>query len=410
MRSRRKLLRAILFFVLGFALLANGGCGGSDSSVSPFAGGLGTPEDPYQIATAGQLAKINGYLDKSFILVSDIDLSSYDNWEPIGTFNMEIDDPEKGEVAKSSLAFVGRFDGKGHTISNVNVNRPGTFGVGLFGFVMGKPGFSSIQNLTVSNVNVKGACMVGGVVGAINGKVTDIKLTGDNGVEGHEVGAVGGIGGMGYGVIENCSVNAEVTSNGKNMQGLGLVCGGGKWLTVRGCTATGKVTAKGFGAFSVGGLVGCIQESTVMENCTVKATVNASDEKSFMVGGLVGHAGNYDKSSPTLIRNCSSDVDITVSASSKRVGGLLGGGLFVTAFIEEHPTPSVYRIAGCTTSGSIKGNAGQVGSIAGYGYDSAVTDCTSTLVWSGGPIHQVGLMQSAGETPEPIGLDYYSGE
>ncbi len=413
LRSRRGALNIVMLFLLGIVLLANGGCGGSgrsESSTSPFAGGQGTLEAPYQIATAGQLAKIKDYRDKSFILISDIDLSSYGNWDPIGTFNMEIDDPEKGEVAKSSLAFVGRFDGNGHTISNLTVNRPDTFGVGLFGFVMGNAAFPSIRNLTVSNADVKGACMVGSVVGAINGRITDIKLTGVNKVEGYRIGAVGGMVGMGYGTIENCTANASVTSNGKGIQGIGLICGGGKWLTVRACTAAGNVTAKGFGAFSVGGLIGCIQESPVMENCAVKATIDASSEKSFMVGGLTGHAGNYDKSNPTLIRNCSADVDITVSASSKRVGGLIGGNLFVSAFLEEHPTPSLYRITGCTTSGSIKGNASQVGSIAGYGYDSSVTDCTSTLVWSGGAIKQVGLMHSAGETPDPIGLDYYAGE
>ena len=413
LRSRRGALNIVMLFLLGIVLLANGGCGGSgrsESSTSPFAGGQGTLEAPYQIATAEQLAKVKDYRDKSFILVSDIDLSSYGNWDPIGTFNMEIDDPEKGEVAKSSLAFVGRFDGNGHTISNLTVNRPDTWSVGLFGLVMGNATFTSIRNLTVNNADVKGACMVGGVVGALNGRVTDIKLTGNNRIEGSTVGAVGGIVGMGYGAIENCTANASVTSNGKGMQGLGLICGGGKWLTVRACTATGNVTAKGFGAFSVGGLIGCIQESPVMENCAVKATIDASAEKSFMVGGLTGHAGNYDKSNPTLIRNCSADVDITVSASSKRVGGLIGGNLFVSAFLEEHPTPSLYRITGCATSGSIKGNASQIGSIAGYGYDSSVTDCTSTLVWSGGPIEQVGLMHSAGETPDPIGLDYYAGE
>lgn len=413
LRSRRGALNIVMLFLLGIVLLASGGCGGSgrsNKSTSPFAGGQGTQEDPYRIATAEQLAKIRDYRDKSFILVSDIDLSSYGNWDPIGTFNMEIDDPEKGEVAESSLAFVGRFDGNGHTISNLTVNRPDTFGVGLFGFVVGNAAFPSIRNLTVSNADVKGACMVGSVVGAINGRITDIKLTGVNKVEGYRIGAVGGIAGMGYGAIENCTANASVTSNGKGMQGLGLICGGGKWLTVRACTAAGNVTAKGSGAFSVGGLVGCIQESTIMENCAVKATIDASYEKSFMVGGLTGHAGNYDKSNPTLIRNCSADVDITVSASSKRVGGLIGGNLFVSAFLEEHPTPSIYRITGCTTSGSIKGNASQVGSIAGYGYDSSVTDCTSTLVWSGGAIKQVGLMHSAGETPDPIGLDYYAGE
>ena len=413
MRNRRGALNFVMLFLLGIVLLANGGCGGSgksESSASPFAGGVGTPEDPYRIATAGQLAKIKDYRDKSFILISDIDLSSYGNWDPIGTFNMEIDDPEKGEVAKSSLAFVGRFDGNGHTISNLTVNRPDTFCVGLFGFVVGNAAFPSIRNLTVSNADVKGACMVGGVVGAINGRITDIELTGVNKVEGYRIGAVGGMVGMGYGAIENCTANASVTSNGKGIQGIGLICGGGKWLTVRACTAAGNVTAKGFGAFSVGGLVGCIQESPIMENCAVKATIDASAEKSFMVGGLTGHAGNYDRSNPTLIRNCSADVDITVSPSSKRVGGLIGGNLFVSAFLEEHPTPSLYRITGCATSGSIKGNASQVGSIAGYGYDSSVTDCTSALVWSGGAIEQVGLMHGAGDTPDPIGLDYYAGE
>ncbi len=410
LRSRSGFLNSIMLFLLGIVLLANGGCGGSGNAASPFAGGQGTQEDPYRIETAEQLAKIKNYRDKSFILASDIDLSSCGNWDPIGTFNMESDDPEKSEPAKSSLAFVGRFDGDGHTISNLTVNRPDAFGVGLFGFVIGDAASPSIRNLTVRNADVKGACMVGGVVGVINGRIADIKLTGVNKVEGYRIGAVGGMVGMGYGAIENCTANASVTSNGKGMQGLGLICGGGKWLTVRACTATGNVTAKGFGAFSVGGLVGCIQESPVMENCAVKATIDAADEKSFMVGGLTGHAGNYDKSNPTLIRNCSSDVDITVSASSKRVGGLIGGNLFVSAFLEEHPTPSIYRITGCTTSGSIKGNASQVGSIAGYGYDSSVTDCTSALVWSGGAIKQVGLMHGAGDTPDPIGLDYYAGE
>ena len=164
MRNRRGALNFVMLFLLGIVLLANGGCGGSgksESSASPFAGGVGTPEAPYRIATAGQLAKIKDYRDKSFILISDIDLSSYGNWDPIGTFNMEIDDPEKGEVAKSSLAFVGRFDGNGHTISNLTVNRPDTFCVGLFGFVMGNAAFPSIRNLTVSNADVKGACKIG---------------------------------------------------------------------------------------------------------------------------------------------------------------------------------------------------------------------------------------------------------
>ena len=77
LRNRRGALNFVMLFLLGIVLLANGGCGGSgksESSASPFAGGVGTPEAPYRIATAGQLAKIKDYRDKSFILISDIDL------------------------------------------------------------------------------------------------------------------------------------------------------------------------------------------------------------------------------------------------------------------------------------------------------------------------------------------------
>ena len=177
MRNRRGALNFVMLFLLGIVLLANGGCGGSGGSgnaASLFAGGRGTQEDPYRIETAEQLAKIKNYRDKAFILVSDIDLSSCGNWDPIGTFNMESDDPEKSEPAKSSLAFVGRFDGDGHTISNLTVNRPESVGVGLFGFVMGDAASPSIRNLTVRNADVKGACMVGGVAGGINDRITGI--------------------------------------------------------------------------------------------------------------------------------------------------------------------------------------------------------------------------------------------
>jgi hypothetical protein len=38
---------------------------------NPFAGGDGSPNNPYQIATAGQLNEVRNYLDKSFILIAD---------------------------------------------------------------------------------------------------------------------------------------------------------------------------------------------------------------------------------------------------------------------------------------------------------------------------------------------------
>jgi hypothetical protein len=410
----KNIYRSSRFFVvmllLCVVLFTNGGCGGSDNLESSFAGGQGTLSAPYQIATAEQLAKVNDHVDRHFILVADIDLSGYDNWKPIGPYQFSEEDME---TPIESVAFTGSFDGNGHKISNVTIrNGSESLGSGLFGCVIGNELEPSIKNLTVEKVDVIGGCMVGGVAGYLDGTILNVKLTGKNKVEGSFIGGIGGIVGMGWGVIENCyAENTEVLSTGVSNQGIGIICGGGKNISVRNCQAKGKVTASGWGAFSVGGLIGCIQDSPIMENCTVDATV-ITGEKSFLVGGLVGHAGNYDPVAPTTIRNCSAKVEITASNSSKRVGGLLGGNLLVEAFAGESPElskPSLYRIVDCTTSGTISGNADQVGSIAGYGYNSTITGCNSTITWTGGSVNQVGKMQGEGETPEAIGSDFYPG-
>ncbi len=84
-----------------------------DGSVaSSFDGGDGSETDPYRIATAEQLAflasEINSgksYTGKHFALVADLDLAEVP-WTPIGN---------------GTYSFDGFFDGKGHTISNLNI-------------------------------------------------------------------------------------------------------------------------------------------------------------------------------------------------------------------------------------------------------------------------------------------------
>ena len=56
----------------------------TDYAATDFAGGTGTEEDPYQIATAEQLAKLskdvsegNNYQGKFFVLTENINLSSH---------------------------------------------------------------------------------------------------------------------------------------------------------------------------------------------------------------------------------------------------------------------------------------------------------------------------------------------
>ncbi len=58
-----------------------------------FAGGSGTAEDPWQVATAEQLDRIRDDLTAHYILIDDIDLSGYENWIPIGAFHSKSDAP-----------------------------------------------------------------------------------------------------------------------------------------------------------------------------------------------------------------------------------------------------------------------------------------------------------------------------
>ncbi|MFD0672815.1 S-layer homology domain-containing protein [Cohnella sp. GCM10027633] len=123
----------------------------------------GTTAYPHEISSAAQLAKIGdtteGYdLTDSYKLTADIDLSGV-GWTPIGT---------------AGLPFKGEFDGDGHTIGNLKIDRtdPDT---GLFGVVEN----AKISDLALSDVNVKGDLRVGGLTGtAIDSDISRVAVNG----------------------------------------------------------------------------------------------------------------------------------------------------------------------------------------------------------------------------------------
>lgn len=78
--------------------------------------GSGTEQDPYIITTADELNSVRNDLTAHFKLGNNIDLSSYINWQPIGTYN---------------AGFRGSFDGANHTITELKMNS-NIMGTGLF--------------------------------------------------------------------------------------------------------------------------------------------------------------------------------------------------------------------------------------------------------------------------------------
>jgi hypothetical protein len=123
-------------------------------------------DEPIRITTAAQLNAIRDNLGGSYILAADIDLSDYENWIPIGVFQPASEAPEDAETPDPAKVFSGTFDGNGHTISNLTINRPSEMAVGLFGCVSGTDNNPAvIKNLKAENAEVTGFFLVGGVVG-----------------------------------------------------------------------------------------------------------------------------------------------------------------------------------------------------------------------------------------------------
>jgi len=276
--------------------------------------------------------------------------------------------------------------------------------VGLFGCIVGKQDNPcSISNLKVKCANVTGNFCVGDVVGFQYGNciLENITLTGNNTARGNIY--VGGIlGGSDMGndsaELKDCNAAADIVVLGDSGNSAGVLGGALNACSVINCTATGTVTGEGDEYFALGGLIGGVFEGVAVINCHADdVSITASGENDTMIGGLLGYAGTYDEDAPTQIAECSTNVTMKVSDSTERVGGLIGGSFYHDLYADARPIPASYAISCCATSGSIIGGGNEVGSIAGYAYNSTVKNCTSTMTINCVSDHvpQVGLYESA---------------
>ena len=302
-----------------------------------YAGGTGTADDPYQIATPEQLAKLAADTNSAvggrvpegtdyFRLTADIDLSGK-LWTPIGAHM----------GGNSMAAFYGHFDGNGKAISNMTVDMRGRAvseitPSGLFGAIVANHTDYTVQNLTISGAKVyafetKDASLddyvnSAGVLAAYiaaggggngcpiikNCKVSDSLV---NGIE-----KVGGLfGNVSYAQISDCSISdTEVTGNGwtGGFVGYGFLC-----EINNGSVENGTVN----GTWSTGGFAGVISGGTV-ENCTVSGEVAATD---WRCGGFVGYMEQFDNG--LAMKNCSTTATVKSNINfdgEPRVGGFAG--------------------------------------------------------------------------------------
>ena len=273
-----------------------------------------TAGEKYSISSKEELAKlatkVNGGADTTnveFVLGADIDLSSIDNWDAIGT---------------DSKSFKGTFDGNGHFVKNIKISASNTDKCGLFGVTSDN---SEIKNLGIKDCDIYGKSNVGALIGYCEGSINNCYVTGT--VRG--ITYIGGLIGHSTKSIDNCYASCKINSSGYYTGGLagrsnkvsnsffnGDVTGGndytggllGRGSNVENCYTNCVVIGKGN---NTGGLLGMCSAGGNIINSYTTGNING---KGTNTGGLVGY-------SHATIENCYATGNVTGKANT---GGLVG--------------------------------------------------------------------------------------
>ena len=281
-----------------------------DGSVAEsFAGGKGTKDDPYQIATGSQLAYLGEsmksgaygekFQDTYFELTEDIDLGGKE-WTPIGE---TVADLIMG--GHEYFVFSGNFDGNGYTIKNLTIGTetsPYSGDVcGLFGATSGTIEDVVLENVSINYVGGKYNSaydfrMGGALVGYSMGDIVNCTVTGLDFKAGSEGGyvALNSVGGL-VGVQDNGTTISNSRVSGK----------------------IEETTKKG----NVGGFVGTLVKGSSAKYCGADVSVEVTGNgRGIAVGGFVG-IGNGVTTDETLIENCYATGNIT---GAEYAGGFVG--------------------------------------------------------------------------------------
>ena len=322
-----------------------------------FAGGSGTAQDPYQISTPEELARLREVLDEhlseyyeaSYLLTADIALNDVSDFESWG-------DAEPAYQWAPIENFSGTFDGDGHTISGLYLFKAGDaykYYMGLFGDTNTGAVIRDLH-LTQTYLFMDGTDSATADVGCLAGSV--------------------------YGAtVENCTVEGVVRVQNGNSYSLGGVVGWAQESTLRGCSFTGKVEGQSFNA-TFGGVVGTTvgyHENCLLADCVSEGTMRFTDSDQGDIGGVVGSAGG-------VVRGCVNRMDI--SGDCDELGGVMGRVSVGAETLNEETVPGSFAAYDCRNEGAVENLAEEAGGVIGivHNSDARVESLTlSGLVNSG---------------------------
>ncbi len=283
------------------------------------------PEGYTPIYTAEDLNNIRNDLDGKYILMNDIDLSEYENWEPIGV---------------SGAPFTGQFNGNNHKVSSMIINREynGSENIyyGLFGYINGTSNGNeyTIKDLTVLDARINVKCSenekaktrTGILVGFSSAAtISDCSVEGEINVKDFSVSEVGGIAGRSsWSDFVNCvnysDINVYINSNSTQISA-GGISGIVKQSGEQFCCNYGNIVAVG---------------TDVSESCVVK------------IGGVDGDGSGNICLADSYNRG---DISVDFSNAQTYLGGVSG---------ESYISENVYSSGNIIYPNGFEGYAGAI--------------------------------------------------
>ena len=341
----------------------------------------GTKQNPYEIATAEDLAGLSWlvytkgeaesplkatdysgnyiFQGKYFIQTEDIDLSAH-VWQPIGIFYTR-------DGTSRSNYFAGSYDGGNYTVSGIFT--PGWtsnayYYQGLFGYVSSSSSSYpvTIQNIGIIDSVIQGYRYVGGIAGYADASSGAITITncynaGDvTSTAASDYSYVGGIVGSTYGISSSNAVTINDCYSIGSVTGAGDIVGGivgyaGVNTNLTNCYNLSSIS----GAIDVGGIAGIANSNTIITNCYNDGAVSGSSD----VGGIVGLFSVSGTTECGVFKSANFG-DIIVTGNSGCAGGLIG-------VVRIGSSSDVFKMTNCYANCSInvRGTGVNVGGLVG---------------------------------------------
>ncbi|QJD84994.1 S-layer homology domain-containing protein [Cohnella herbarum] len=358
-----------------------------------FAGGEGTLENPYKIATVENLRNVTIPAPGAYFQqVANFSLTG--NWTPIGSFG-------------------GIYDGAGFTIENMVIHSSSANGyVGLFSILTNGAILDNMRLEYFSITETGDNSFVGGLAGLISAGATVRNSSSNGTISFTDSSNVGGLTGYNEGSIINGMSNSTIMSGGESFSAGSLV--GTNVGTISVSSGSGSINLSNSRTAYVGGLVGMNA-----------GTVSTSNSSSLVIGGEIASAGglvgtNYSSSG---IVNDSYSTGNASGTTSAVVGGLVGrnsGDInrsYSTGNAETGSSGMAGGLVGYKQSGNISnsfsrgnaiGNAATfVGGLVGFNSGGDVSYSYSTGSASGGNDATGGLIGFK-QGPGTVTNSYYN--